>query len=201
MLTRHNLTIIEFYIILDLQNTRQSTDWKHLLLLFYCYKAEAAGRAGRNSISFSSSSCSSTIRSMAVTCFSSPHILVQKSGPVIKPVSKFWMLKQSSHIQLKKAPALSVRSSMKDKVFENQAEGIVCYRDESGEIICEGLDEGPRFHQPLPSSSNHSRDAEIINLLQQRLQQIVNGGEFSNTDNGVIAGKEDCNQNGLNRFC
>lgn len=115
MLTRHNLTIIEFYIIFDLQNTRQSTDWKQLLL-FYCDKAEAAGRTDKNSISFSSPSCSSSIRSMAVTCFSSPRILVQKSGPVIKPVSQFWMLKQSSHIQLKKAPALSVRSSMKDKV-------------------------------------------------------------------------------------
>ncbi|KAJ6941807.1 hypothetical protein NC652_008512 [Populus alba x Populus x berolinensis] len=140
---------------------------------------------------------------MAVTCFSSPHIPVQNSGPVLEPVRKSRMLKQSSHVLLKKAPTLLVRSSFKDKVFENQAEGIVCYRDESGEIICEGLDEGPRFHQPLPSSSvsYHSRDAEIINLLQQGLHQIVGGGEFNDTDNGVIAAQEDCNQNGFNRFC
>ncbi|KAJ6941825.1 hypothetical protein NC652_007783 [Populus alba x Populus x berolinensis] len=117
---------------------------------------------------------------MAVTCFSSPHIPVQNSGPVLEPVRKSRMLKQSSHVLLKKAPTLLVRSSFKDKVFENQAEGIVCYRDDSGEIICEGLDEGPRFHHPLPSSSvsYHSRDAEIINLLQQGLHQIVGGGEF-----------------------
>ncbi|KAI9397746.1 hypothetical protein POPTR_003G072400v4 [Populus trichocarpa] len=111
------------------------------------------------------------------------------------------MLKQNSHVLLKKAPTLLVRYSLKDKVFENQAEGIVCYRDDSGEIICEGFDEGPRFHQPLPSSSYHSRDAEIINLLKQGLHQIVNGGEFNNTANGVIAVQEDCNQNGFNRSC
>ncbi|CAK7356446.1 unnamed protein product [Dovyalis caffra] len=139
---------------------------------------------------------------MAVTSFSSPHILVQKSGPVIKPVSKFLKPKQNGHITLKKAPTvLLVRSSLKEKVFENRAEGIVCYRDGSGEIICEGFDEGPRFHQQLPCSSYHPRDVEIINLLQQRLLQIVNGGEFSNTNNGVFAGQEDCNRNGFNKFC
>jgi hypothetical protein len=26
---------------------------------------------------------------------------------------------------------------------------IVCYRDDNGEIICEGFDESPRFHQQL----------------------------------------------------
>jgi hypothetical protein len=44
------------------------------------------------------------------------------------------------------------------------------------------------------------RDAEIINLLQQRLLQIVNGGEFNNTENGVIVVQEDCNRNGFNKF-
>lgn len=44
------------------------------------------------------------------------------------------------------------------QVFENQSEGIICYRDEiSGEIICEGLDEGPRFHQHLPRTAYPSR--------------------------------------------
>lgn len=139
---------------------------------------------------------------MAVACLSSPHILVQKSGPVIKPASRILMLQRNrSHIPLKKAPTLPVRSSLQAKlVFENRAEGIVCYRDESGEIICEGFDEGPRFHQQLQCSSYHPRDAEIINLLQQRLLQIVNGGEFNNTENGVIVVQEDCNRNGFNKF-
>ncbi|CAN1169052.1 hypothetical protein LINPERPRIM_LOCUS19564 [Linum perenne] len=75
--------------------------------------------------------------------------------------------------------------SITSKTFENPVEGIVCYTDErTGEVICEGYDEGPRFHhqqnQQLPSLSAaySTRDGEIItNLLQQRLLQIVNGGD------------------------
>ncbi|KAJ6308677.1 hypothetical protein OIU76_018290 [Salix suchowensis] len=138
---------------------------------------------------------------MAATCLYSPRILVHNSGPVIKPVSRILMLKQNgSHAPTKKAPTLSVRSSLKAKVFENRAEGIVCYRDESGEIICEGFDEGPRFHQQLQGSSYHPRDAEIINLLQQRLLQVVNGGGFNSTENGVIVVQEDYNWNGFSKF-
>ncbi|KDP40632.1 hypothetical protein JCGZ_24631 [Jatropha curcas] len=88
-------------------------------------------------------------------------------------------------------------------VFENKSEGIICYRDDSGEIICEGFDEGPRFHHHLPRTAYNSRDAEIINLLQQRLIHVVNGGEFDNSDNGVITVKEDFNfkWNEFNKFC
>ncbi|KAJ9190468.1 hypothetical protein P3X46_001668 [Hevea brasiliensis] len=136
---------------------------------------------------------------MAVASFSS-LVLVQNSGPIIKPRSKTKMLKLTQ-FPLKKAPALQVRSSFKDKVFENQSEGIICYRDDSGEIICEGLDEGPRFHQQLPRTAYHSRDTEIINLLQQRLLQVVSGGEFNKVDNGVAAVQEDFKRNGFNKFC
>lgn len=33
------------------------------------------------------------------------------------------------------------------EVFEVEEQGIVCYTDENGEVICEGYDEGPRFTQ------------------------------------------------------
>ncbi|OAY36327.1 uncharacterized protein LOC110626783 [Manihot esculenta] len=139
---------------------------------------------------------------MAVASFSSPHILLQNSGSIIKPKGKTMML-QHTQVPLKKSPALQPRSSYKHKVFENQSEGIICYRDESGEIICEGFDEGPRFHQQFPRTAYHStsRDAEIINLLQQRLLQVVNGGEFNNSDKGVAAVQEDFEWEGFNKFC
>ncbi|RCV20258.1 hypothetical protein SEVIR_4G039500v4 [Setaria viridis] len=35
------------------------------------------------------------------------------------------------------------------KVFEDQLRGIVCYKDEKGEMICEGYDEGPRLGMQL----------------------------------------------------
>ncbi|KAK4726452.1 hypothetical protein R3W88_031369 [Solanum pinnatisectum] len=59
------------------------------------------------------------------------------------------------------------------KVFEDKSTGVVCYRDEFGEITCEGYDEGPRFcHQP-PKSPSKSRVEEIVELLQRNWLHIA----------------------------
>ncbi|KAJ8756207.1 hypothetical protein K2173_024754 [Erythroxylum novogranatense] len=127
---------------------------------------------------------------MAVSCFSSPHFPLQRSTPFLKSVAKSMMLKDRQII-LKKSPLLSVRSSSESKVlFENRSEGILCYRDDDGEIICEGYDEGPRLQKQIPIISDHSRDEDIINLLHQKLLQIINGVEFGNSDNNIIAVQE-----------
>lgn len=42
----------------------------------------------------------------------------------------------------------------KVQVFEDQLRGIVCYRDENGEMICEGYDEGPRLGMLLPEKAS-----------------------------------------------
>ncbi|OEL13224.1 hypothetical protein BAE44_0025757 [Dichanthelium oligosanthes] len=52
----------------------------------------------------------------------------------------------SSHLSF--APATENK-----KVFEDQLRGIVCYRDEKGEMICEGYDEGPRLGMRLPEKA------------------------------------------------
>ncbi|CAI0470818.1 unnamed protein product [Linum tenue] len=89
-------------------------------------------------------------------------------------------------------------SSFKNKIFENPVEGIVCYTDvRTGEVICEAYDEGPRclddLHQrQIPPAYRHhssSRDVQIIiNLLQQRLLQIVNGSHGDDGDQYQSAG-------------
>ncbi|XP_055827756.1 uncharacterized protein LOC129895979 [Solanum dulcamara] len=68
-----------------------------------------------------------------------------------------------------KATALQIRSTstQKLKVFEDESTGIVCYRDENGEITCEGYDEGPRYCQKFHRFSSNSRDEEIKELLQR----------------------------------
>uniref|UniRef100_A0A0D9VLW1 Protein TONSOKU n=1 Tax=Leersia perrieri TaxID=77586 RepID=A0A0D9VLW1_9ORYZ len=38
-------------------------------------------------------------------------------------------------------------------VFEDQVRGVVCYRDDKGEVICEGYDEGPRLGMRLPEKT------------------------------------------------
>ncbi|XP_041995456.1 uncharacterized protein LOC121745565 [Salvia splendens] len=73
------------------------------------------------------------------------------------------------------------RASTKNKIFEDRSAGIVCYRDENGEITCEGYDEGPRFHQNISRFNHNQRDVEIIELLQRCWLQVA---EESHQDNG-----------------
>ena len=39
------------------------------------------------------------------------------------------------------------------QVFEDQVRGVVCYRDDRGEMVCEGYDEGPRLGMRLPEKA------------------------------------------------
>ncbi|KAL5223935.1 hypothetical protein ABZP36_010574 [Zizania latifolia] len=48
---------------------------------------------------------------------------------------------------------LSFAAAANKKVFEDQLRGIVCYRDDKGELVCEGYDEGPRLGMRLPEKA------------------------------------------------
>ncbi|XP_010534980.1 PREDICTED: uncharacterized protein LOC104810392 [Tarenaya hassleriana] len=106
---------------------------------------------------------------------------LQKPCPVPKSVRRTTSMLQQSRLQVKKVAVSrpqSIRFSPKNKVFEDPVEGIVCYRDGNGEIVCEGYDEGPRY---LPQSSRviacYSREAEILDLLQRSYQQLIDSGK------------------------
>ncbi|KAF8697954.1 hypothetical protein HU200_035453 [Digitaria exilis] len=49
--------------------------------------------------------------------------------------------------------SLTAVTDKKVCVFEDQLRGILCYRDENGELICEGYDEGPRLGIRLPEKA------------------------------------------------
>ncbi|XVE51783.1 hypothetical protein DITRI_Ditri02bG0069000 [Diplodiscus trichospermus] len=140
------------------------------------------------------------MRSMSLTCSFPLHIPVATSGPLVKLANKIVMLKHNHVPGKKAASALRIRSFSKNKVFEDQSEGVICYRDENGEIVCEGYDEGPRFPNQIPGTFYHLRDAEILDLLQERWLQIVNGGGFSNANKGVFIGQDDSKWNDFNKF-
>ncbi|KAH6790035.1 LL-diaminopimelate aminotransferase [Perilla frutescens var. frutescens] len=79
----------------------------------------------------------------------------------------------------------------KIKVFEDKSNGIVGYKDENGEIICEGYDEGPRFSQQISRfTCNSSGDAEIIDLLQRCWLHASDETEFK-TAEAELAGNKD----------
>ncbi|CAN0877786.1 hypothetical protein LINGRAHAP2_LOCUS12084 [Linum grandiflorum] len=114
------------------------------------------------------------------TCFLT---MMQTSGSSVPKRHTVRPSPKPARVMIRSSPCFSITS----QIFENPVEGIVCYRDaRTGEVICEGYDEGPRFEHhrqyqqqiPLSSAYKHhsTRDGEIMmNLLQQRLLQIVNG--------------------------
>ncbi|KAG2722499.1 hypothetical protein I3760_02G130800 [Carya illinoinensis] len=124
---------------------------------------------------------------MAKPLFYCQYNYVLKSGLVTKPISKSLMLKDSQ-VPPRKASRFQIRCSIRNKVFEDQSNGIVCYRDDSGEIICEGYDEGPRFQKQTPTTAYHPR------------LQTVKGSGLSHAEESVAVQK-DFNCNGFNSFC
>ncbi|EES05909.1 hypothetical protein BDA96_04G344000 [Sorghum bicolor] len=61
-------------------------------------------------------------------------------------------LSATAHSSHEHFPSSSSARSIKT-VFEDQVRGVVCYRDDSGEVICEGFDEGPRLGMRLPEKA------------------------------------------------
>ncbi|GJR89410.1 choline transporter-like protein 2 [Tanacetum coccineum] len=71
------------------------------------------------------------------------------------------------------------RSNIKlQKVFEDESSGVVCYKDDKGEIICEAYDEGPRLEQQhwFSKFSSYQRDGEaIVGRLKRSLLLVIDG--------------------------
>ncbi|XP_074294790.1 uncharacterized protein LOC141622683 [Silene latifolia] len=109
----------------------------------------------------------------------SPHmIIVQQSDHLKKSVFGMSIFRKNQ-LPVKKAAKLQIRSSIRHQVFEDHATGVICYKDDSGEIICEGLDEGPRLLQPRPATQYPYRDGDMVDRLQQRWLQIIDGQSTS----------------------
>ncbi|XP_052477325.1 uncharacterized protein LOC105798998 isoform X2 [Gossypium raimondii] len=109
-----------------------------------------------------------------ITCSFPVNLPFRTSKP---HVNKIVML-QNNQVPCKKSPEIQISGfSNNNKVFEDKALGVICYRDDNGEIVCEG-------------------DAEILDLLRERWIQIVNSGGFKNPKDGVSNFKG----NGFNKF-
>uniref|UniRef100_A0A803M9P2 Pentatricopeptide repeat-containing protein n=1 Tax=Chenopodium quinoa TaxID=63459 RepID=A0A803M9P2_CHEQI len=112
------------------------------------------------------------------TCWSGRLVTAKTAKPV------FGMVRlRKSMLPVKRATKLQIRSSVKDQVFEDHSTGIICYKDDRGEIICEGLDEGPRIHLQYPPTLVPVRDDDgILDRLQQRWLQIMDGETANSSD-------------------
>ncbi|KAG7581923.1 hypothetical protein ISN44_As08g015510 [Arabidopsis suecica] len=99
--------------------------------------------------------------------------------------SKTLMLQQSQvHVNVKQVTVSQpqpIRYSTKNTVFEDPTQGIICYTDDNGEVICEGYDEGPRCPTQSPMVTSYSREVEILDLLQRSYQELSDSNKDGQT--------------------
>ncbi|XP_072979695.1 uncharacterized protein [Typha angustifolia] len=114
---------------------------------------------------------------MAIRCCY-PSIVIPE-GQIRRRITRATMLQNSSRqvtrasIPLRKFPTVK-------KVFEDQTMGIACYRDESGELVCEGYDEGPRYAQRSPeyTYAQRQRQLQLTDSVDITRLQIVEDIRF-----------------------
>ncbi|GJN00683.1 hypothetical protein PR202_ga17880 [Eleusine coracana subsp. coracana] len=68
----------------------------------------------------------------------------------------------------------------KKKVFEDQLRGIVCYKDDKGEMICEGYDEGPRLGLRLAEKACFPwpTGVQVTDFIQLATLQIFEDADY-----------------------
>ncbi|XP_047312437.1 uncharacterized protein LOC124915714 isoform X2 [Impatiens glandulifera] len=97
---------------------------------------------------------------------------------------------KSSQVQIRSFSSCTTRS----KIFEDESQGIVCYKDElTGETICEGCDEGPRCC-PTEDINSLTQEFEKSDVKKKKkLIQIVVNGDACGEGGGIITREFDYN--------
>ncbi|CAN6288305.1 unnamed protein product [Urochloa humidicola] len=94
-----------------------------------------------------------------------------------------------SSSESKKSPKSVSFTGKVNKVYEDKNMGILCYTDENGELVCEGLDEGPRLTWQDMEKLNLEKRAKNQGDQRQRTLQIAGGIDWSSLLAAVSMGK------------
>ncbi|XBI08053.1 uncharacterized protein [Aegilops tauschii subsp. strangulata] len=89
-------------------------------------------------------------------CHPHPSSSMATTGPRFgarRPAAALSFRTSAAHGCNQPSSHLSFAAPTSNKVFEDQVRGIVCYRDDKGEVVCEGYDEGPRLGMRLPEKA------------------------------------------------
>jgi hypothetical protein len=62
-------------------------------------------------------------------------------------------------------------------IFKDESQGIICYYDENGDLICEGWDEGPHFQPDLQQPTLRRRRRIIPSEAMRKAMQARGPGE------------------------
>ncbi|KAL5224130.1 hypothetical protein ABZP36_010769 [Zizania latifolia] len=119
----------------------------------------------------------------SLRCYSSHPILIPRriSSKTLIRAS----MDSSSSSESKKAPSSVSFNSKVNKVYEDKSMGILCYTDESGELICEGLDEGPRLTWQDMEKISKEKTLKTTEDCQERILQIGGGVDWSSLQAAV----------------
>ncbi|CAM0875421.1 unnamed protein product [Alopecurus aequalis] len=88
-----------------------------------------------------------------------------------------------SRSESKQAPS---SASFTCKVYEDKTMGILCYTDEKGELVCEGLDEGPRLTWQDMENLTKER-LKNTEDWRERTLQIAGGIDWSSLQTAAAA--------------
>ncbi|KAG0494515.1 hypothetical protein HPP92_005513 [Vanilla planifolia] len=78
-------------------------------------------------------------------------------------------------VQLKNTTSSLKKFTQVNKVYEDKENGVLCYRDEKGELICEGYDEGPRFTwQPPQGIKSQAEKSSMDARPMLRISELNN---------------------------
>lgn len=72
------------------------------------------------------------------------------------------------------------------KVYQDASRGIVCYRNEYGELICEGYDEGPHLRHAQQQDEQYRQDAKLYGCIQEIRPYLVEGIDYICTGGDLV---------------
>lgn len=94
----------------------------------------------------------------------------------------------SSSESKKKANSVSFTGKV-NKVYGDKNMGILCCTDENGELVCEGLDEGPRLTRQDMEKLNMEKKTKNQEDQRQRTAPTVGRIDWSSLQAAVSIGK------------
>lgn len=72
------------------------------------------------------------------------------------------------------------------KVYQDASRGIVCYRNQYGELICEGYDEGPHLRHAQQQDEQYRQDVKFYGCIQEIRPYLVEGIDYICTGGDLV---------------
>jgi len=120
-------------------------------------------------------------------CYSSSVTIVPR-----RKTSRMTMIRASIAIDdcsKKKSNSVSFSGKVNKQVYEDKNMGILCYTNENGELVCEGLDEGPRLTWQDMEILNMDKKTKNQEDQRQRTAPTVGRIDWSSLQAAVSMGK------------